>query len=277
MINIGITNHLTITRFTPNGAYLSDGTRHEVLLPARYVTEDMKTGTELDVFVYTDSEDRPVATTDTPYAQAGEFAYLEVADVNRIGAFLNWGVMKHLLVPFSEQRSKMHTGGIYLVYVYLDNNSGRVVASAKVNKFLDNVYPSYHRGNKVSCLVTEHTPIGYKVIVDNKHRGMIYDNELYRPLEIQQTITAYVKTVRDDGKIDLTLTAPSTEGRIRRLEDVILKMIRNNTMTLTEHSTPEEIKDMLHCSKRDFKKTVGALYKARKITIADDGTYTIAH
>lgn len=278
MIKIGNTNLLTVKRFTQNGAYLAapDAPHTEVLLPTRYVTPDLKEGQEVKVFVYTDSEDRPVATTETPFAQAGEFAYLQVVDVNRVGAFMDWGVLKHLLVPFSEQKVKMRPGGIYLVYVYLDRTTGRVVASAKTDKFLGNVYPDYRPGNKVQALITEHTPIGYKTIVDNLHKGMIYSNEIYQPLELEETITAYVKNIRDDGKIDLTLTAPSTQGRINRLAGIILEMIATDNMPLTEKSAPEQVSEVLHCSKKDFKKTISALYRQRRIEILPDGSYKLA-
>jgi hypothetical protein len=215
-IEIGKYNKLRIARFVDFGAYLvndtaGDGT--EVLLPAKYMDENSVVGDEVDVFVYTDSEDRPVATTEVPFAQVGEFAYLQVVEVNRIGAFVDWGLLKHLLVPYSEQKQKMHRGGIYLVYIYLDANTNRVCASAKIHKYLGNAYPEYKHGDKVNVLVYGRTPIGYQVIVDNKHRGMVYENEVFRDLQIEERTTAYVKRVREDGKIDLTLTAPGTAGQ----------------------------------------------------------------
>ncbi|MDE5594073.1 MAG: GntR family transcriptional regulator, partial [Muribaculaceae bacterium] len=193
MINIGKYNRLRVARFVDFGAYLTDDNGNDVLLPARYVPADAAVGDEIEVFVYNDSEDRPVAVTEHPFACVGEFAFLQVAQVNKIGAFLDWGVPKHILVPFSEQRIRMEEGGIYPVYVYLDHITKRVVASAKLEKFLGNVMPEYRVGDKVNALVWQHTPIGYKVIVDNLFQGMIYDNEVYAPLEIEQTITAYVK------------------------------------------------------------------------------------
>ncbi len=276
MIRIGNYNTLRVKRMSDYGAYLAaDDGDEQVLLPMRYVDENVSPGKELDVFVYTDSEDRPVATTERPFAKVGEFAFLQVVDVTRIGAFLDWGLSKNLLVPFSEQKIKMRPGGIYLVYVYLDDATSRVVASAKIEKFLGNVYPEYKRGNKVTALVTEHTPIGYKVIVDNLHRGMIYSNELHKPIEIEQSLTAYVKVVRDDGKIDLTLTMPSTGGRVEKISKKILDLLKEGHMTLTDKSSPEEIERVLQCSKRDFKKTVGALYKAHKIDILPDGIFVL--
>lgn len=277
MINIGKFNHLYVTRASVYGAYLSDKERStEVLLPMRYCDPMPALGDRLKVFVYTDSEYRPVATTVIPYATVGEFAFLQVTDVNRIGAFLDWGLEgKNLLCPFSEQRSRMYKGGIYLVYVALDHATRRVVASAKIEKYLGNVIPEYRRGNKVRCLVIERTAIGYKVIVDNLHKGMIYDSELFRPLEIQQTVAAYVKNIRPDGKIDLTMTAPSTEGRVLALEKKILEGLRRGNLGLGDRSTPEEIKERLQCSKKDFKKTVGKLYKDRVIAIDSEGALSL--
>jgi predicted RNA-binding protein (virulence factor B family) len=277
-IEIGKYNKLRIARFVDFGAYLvndtaGDGT--EVLLPAKYMDENSVVGDEVDVFVYTDSEDRPVATTEVPFAQVGEFAYLQVVEVNRIGAFVDWGLLKHLLVPYSEQKQKMHRGGIYLVYIYLDANTNRVCASAKIHKYLGNAYPEYKHGDKVNVLVYGRTPIGYQVIVDNKHRGMVYENEVFRDLQIEERTTAYVKRVREDGKIDLTLTAPGTAGRINTLADTILTRLQAGNLTVTDKSSPDDIKAQLHCSKKDFKKTIGALYKEHRIVIAEDGKISL--
>ena len=271
MIKIGNYNTLRVARFVDFGAYLTDDDNNEVLLPARYVPDDATVGDEIEVFVYTDSEDRPVAVTEHPFATVGEFAFLQVAQVNKFGAFLDWGVPKHLLVPFSEQRLRMEEGGIYPVYVYLDDITKRVVASGKLEKFLGNVIPDYKPGQEVQALVWKHTDIGYKVIVDNLFQGMIYDNEVYAPLEIQQTITAYVKNVRDDGKIDLTVGDRAAK-RVSDLTSLILDRIEHNggCLTITDSSSPEEIKRAFHCSKKDFKKAVGKLYKERKIAIGED-------
>lgn len=271
MIKIGNYNTLRIARFVDFGAYLADDNNNEVLLPARYVPADATVGDEIEVFVYTDSEDRPVAVTEHPFATVGQFAFLQVAQVNRIGAFLDWGVPKHLLVPFAEQKIRMEEGGIYPVYVYLDDITKRVVASAKLDKFLGNVIPEYKIGDKVEALVWKHTPLGYKVIVDNLFHGMIYENEVFAPLEIQQTVTACVKNVRPDGKIDLTL-GDRTVNRVAELSAEILDCIKRNggTLAITDSSSPEEIKEAFHCSKKDYKKAIGKLYKDHKIVISDD-------
>ena len=271
MINIGKYNRLRVARFVDFGAYLTDDSDNEVLLPARYVPADAAVGDEIDVFVYNDSEDRPVAVTEHPFACVGDFAFLQVAQVNKIGAFLDWGVPKHILVPFSEQRVRMEEGGIYPVYVYLDHLTKRVVASAKLEKFLGNVMPEYQPGDKVNALVWQHTPLGYKVIVDNLFQGMIYDNEVYAPLEIEQTVTAYVKAVRDDNKIDLTM-GDKAANRVAGIADEIIDRLgrESGKLNLTDSSSPEDIKEAFRCSKKDFKKALGKLYKEHKIIITDD-------
>ena len=276
MIEIGKYQDLEVRRLVDFGAYLGvpGGDEKEVvLLPGRYVSENDTPGTVLRVFVYRDSEDRPVATTEKPYAVVGEFAYLSVKAVNDMGAFLDWGLIaKDLLVPYSEQRSRMRRGGIYLVYVYLDKATGRVVASSKIEKFLDNAYPDYKHGQKVDALVIEHTEIGYKVIVDNLHRGMIYANEIFRPIELEETVKAYVKQVRPDGKIDLTLSDRAVK-RTAELSDRILEYLESdNEMPLSDKMPPEHVEMLFGTSKKDFKKAIGHLYKERKIAIAVDGT-----
>lgn len=255
------------------GAYLDAGDDKEILMPGKYIDAELRPGDEVDVFVYTDSEDRLVATTEKPFATVGEFAYLQVAEVTKVGAFLDWGLQaKQLLVPFSEQRQRMVEGGIYLVYVYLDDTTQRVVASAKYEKFVGNVWPHYRPGQKVQALLVQHTPIGYKCIVDNLHWGMLYDNEVYQPLTLEQTVSAYIKNVREDGKLDLRLT-DRARARTADLSDVILATLKKNggRLNLTDKSSPEDIQEALQCSKRDFKKAVGKLYKERKIALSIDG------
>lgn len=273
MIQTGKIQRLVIGRMVDFGAYLhsEDDSAIEVLLPARYLPDEAQVGDSLEVFVYRDSEDRPVATTERPYALPGEFAYLQVAAVNDTGAFLQWGLPKDLLVPYSEQRSKMRRGGIYLVYIYIDHATGRIVASAKVDKFLGNVFPDYKPGQKVNVLVTEHTEIGYKVIVDNLHRGIIYSNEIFRPIEVEQTMTAYVKQVRADGKIDLTLSGPAAQRTEDTAQRILDYLAQDRHGAIGDKSDPELISRLFQCSKRDFKQAVGHLYKARKIIVDSEG------
>lgn len=273
MIKIGQYNKLKVNRHVDFGVYLCDEEGHEVLMPSRYVTDQHADGSEVDVFVYNDSEDRLVATTVHPFATVGEFAFLAVAATNSTGAFLDWGLPKDLLVPFSEQKVKMKQGGIYLVYVYLDHETKRVVASAKVEKFLGNVYPNYQPGDKVKALVWQRTDIGYKAIVDNLHQGLFYLNELTKPLTLEQSVDAYIKCVRPDGKIDLTLAGASrdrTEGVARDIMEAL--KANGGKIDLGDGSDPALIKQRFDCSKKDFKKALGLLYKQHKVTLTPNST-----
>ena len=268
MTGIGKINSLEIARRTEQGFYLIDENGNEVLLPNRYITDDMNIGDTIDVFVYNDSEDRPIATTETPFAQVGEFALLRVKAVNSIGAFLDWGLMKDLLVPFREQRMRMIAGRSYIVYVYVDDESKRIVASAKLDKFLDNKIPEYKFRKKADILVVKRTDLGFKVIVDNLFSGMIYHDEIYQDINIGEHYTAFIKNVRPDGKIDLKLGDREVK-RVKGLADVIMDYIKANggSMQITDSSSPEMIRAVFNCSKKDFKKTLGFLYKAKKIII----------
>lgn len=268
-MEIGKINNLIIARATEQGFYLKsaeDGS--EVLLPNRYITADMAIGDEIEAFVYNDSEDRPVATTERPNALVGECALMRVKAVNSVGAFLDWGLMKDLLVPFREQKKRMIAGRWYVVYVYLDHESKRIVASAKLDKFLDNVMPHYKFRQKVDILVAQRTELGFKVVVDNLFWGMIYHDEIYHDVNIGERYKAFVKTVRPDGKIDLKLGDREVK-RVKSLADVILEYLRHNdgSMNITDSSSPEMIRAVFNCSKKDFKKTLGFLYKAKKIVI----------
>lgn len=271
MAEIGKNNILTIARCEEYGLYLKDDDGNEILLPNRYVTDDMEIGDEVNVFVYTDSEDRPVATTEQPYAKVGDFALLRVKSVNNIGAFLDWGLMKDLLVPFREQKVRMMSGRSYIVYVYLDDESQRVVASAKLDKFLDNKIPEYKYRQKVDTLVTQRTDLGYKVIVDNLFWGMIYHNEIFQEINIGDRLEAFIKNVRQDGKIDIKLGDREVK-RVKSLADTIMEYIAENggTIHITDKSSPDTIREAFNCSKKDYKKTLGFLYKAQKILITPD-------
>ena len=271
MAEIGKNNILTIARCEEYGLYLKDDDGNEILLPNRYVTDDMEIGDEVNVFVYTDSEDRPVATTEQPYAKVGDFALLRVKSVNNIGAFLDWGLMKDLLVPFREQKVRMMSGRSYIVYVYLDDESQRVVASAKLDKFLDNKIPEYKYRQKVDILVTQRTDLGYKVIVDNLFWGMIYHNEIFQEINIGDRLEAFIKNVRQDGKIDIKLGDREVK-RVKSLADTIMEYIAENggTIHITDKSSPDTIREAFNCSKKDYKKTLGFLYKAQKILITPD-------
>jgi len=262
MLKIGQNNTLTVIRIVDFGAYLDGGDGIEILLPARYITTPLAAGDRLDVFVYTDSEDRLIATTEIPLARVGEFAWLEVVAVNRVGAFLDWGLMKDLLVPYREQKVRMEVGRRYLVYVYLDDASQRVVGSAKVEKFIGNVLPDYEPGDKVCAKVYKHTPVGWACIVENLYHGMLYDNELYKAVSSGDEVEVYIKCQRPDGKLDLTLSG-SMFNRVSALSHKIISKLKvaGGTIPLGDNSTPEEIMAAFGCSKKDFKKAIGYLLK----------------
>ena len=273
MVKIGKYNTLKVVKNVDFGAYLDGGDGVEILLPARYIGEPLHPGDEIEVFIYKDNEGRLIATTEHPYAQVGEFAFLQVNDVNRMGAFLDWGLMKQLLVPFSEQTIKLSRGMVVPVYVYLDDASQRVVASAKIDHFLGNCVPRYKVGDSVKALVYKHADMGYKAIVDNLFHGMFYESELYRPLEIGEEVTAYVNRVRDDGKIDLLLYGRK-DGRVDSLARTIRERLSNTQdgfLPLCDSSSPEEIRAVFSCSKKDFKKAIGSLYREHVISLVDGG------
>lgn len=272
MIKIGKTNNLKVVKKVDFGLYLDGGESGEILLPKRYVDESMEVGDELDVFIYCDSEDRLVATTEKPLIEVGEFGLLKAVEVNRVGAFMEWGLQKDLLVPFREQSQEIRVGGSYVVYAFLDNATKRIVGSTKLNKYVGNRIPRYSEGDTVDILAVHKTNLGYKVIVDNLFWGMIYNNDLFDPLSPGDRIPAYVKTVREDGKIDVTLRERGGE-RVFQLANRIMGYLRDagGEMALSDSSSPDEIKAVFQCSKKDFKKALGYLYKKGKILIADGG------
>lgn len=272
MAEIGKFNTLKVVKVVDFGVYLDGGNNVEILLPARYLAHPMHIGDEIEVFIYTDSEDRLIATTEIPYIKVGEFAQLRVKQTNRVGAFMDWGLQKDLLVPFSEQRSKMREGGEYIVYAYLDDNTKRIVASSKIDKFVGNTLPEYKKGEEVNALVWQNAEIGYKVVVNNLHHGMIYHNELFRDLSVGEVVKAYVKNVRTDGKIDLTLS-DKAQSRIGTLAEDIYQWLsmRGGESGLCDKSSPEEIKKIFQCSKKDFKKAIGQLFKEHRIVLNADG------
>ncbi|MDB4582884.1 S1-like domain-containing RNA-binding protein [Draconibacterium sp.] len=272
MVEIGKINTLVVVRETENGVYL-DGQEHgEILMPQKFVTEEVKESGEATVFVYTDSEDRLVATTETPIAKVGEFALLKVISNSKFGSFLDWGLPKDLLVPFREQKAKMIEGNEYLVYLYLDLHSNRIAASAKLDKFLDNTPPEYKAGDEVDLLVVEETDLGFKAIVNQEHWGMLYKNQVYQQLFAGQKMKGYVNKVREDEKIDLLLEKPGYE-KVDAISEKILNELKENHgfMAVSDKTSPEMIKAMFGISKKNFKKAIGGLYKKRMITFESDG------
>jgi len=272
MIEIGNYNKLRVVKELDFGIYLDGGDAGEILMPKKYVPKNIKTDDEIEVFIYSDTEDRLIATTETPIAKVNEFAHLKVNEVNKYGAFLEWGIIKELLVPFREQKVNMEKGFSYIVYIYLDEDTNRLVASAKVNKFLSKETPPYEVNDEVKILIQRKTEIGYMAIIENKFGGLLYKNEVFKDIEIGDKLTAFVKKVRPDGKIDLALQKAGYE-QIDSVAKNILKIIKDNDgfIGATDKSSPELIKAIFNISKKSFKKAVGALYKQRLIVIEEDG------
>ncbi|CDD51282.1 putative uncharacterized protein [Bacteroides sp. CAG:875] len=273
-IKLGKYNQLEVVKEVDFGVYLNGDEDGEILLPKRYVPEGTKPGDVLNVFIYLDMEERLVATTLQPYVQVGEFACLEVAWVNQFGAFLNWGLMKDLFVPFREQKMKMQKGKRYVVYVHLDEESYRIVASAKVEHFLSTEKPDYQPGQEVEVLVWQRTELGYKVIVENKFSGMLYHNEIFQPLEVGMRLTAFIKQVRPDGKIDLVLQKAGAR-KVDDFSEVLWQYIKDNDgfTPLNDKTDAEVIYHTFGVSKKTFKKAVGDLYKKRRIVLEEDGIH----
>ena len=269
-IRLGDYNQLTAVKKVDFGLYLDGGDEGEILLPARYVPQGCKPGDELTVFVYLDQDERPVATTEKPLAKVGDFAYLEVAWVNEYGAFLNWGLMKDLFCPFREQKMRMEKGKRYIVHVHIDEESYRIMASAKVEHFLSEDMPPYRRGDEVDMLVWQKTDLGFKVIVDNTFQGLIYDSQIFEDIHTGDRMKGYVSNVREDGKIDL-MAQPSGRRHTKDFAEALLEYLHGNggTCPLGDKSDAEDIKNMFHVSKKVFKRAVGDLYRRRLISISD--------
>lgn len=273
MIKLGKYNTLKAVKKVDFGMYLDGDDLGEVLMPGKYVEENLKVGDSVEVFVYRDSDERPVATTERPLIQVGEAGLLTVKTVASVGAFVDWGVNKDLFVPFREQAVRMEAGGQYVVYAYVDDATKRIVGSTKLNKYIGQRMPRYEDGETVDVLIVKRTDMGYKVIVDNLYWGMVYNNDLFDDVRVGDRINAYVKTVRDDGKIDVTLRE-STGNRVFSIARNVLGYLRDNggEMQLCDSSTPEEIKKAFYCSKKDFKKALGYLLKRQKIVLFDKST-----
>ena len=270
-IELGKFNQLEVVKQVDFGMYLDGGEEGEILLPTRYVPEDCKLGDWLNVFLYLDNEERLIATTLTPLVQVGEFACLEVSWVNQFGAFLNWGLMKDLFVPFSEQKM-MQVGNKYVIHAHIDDESFRIVASAKVDRYLSKEKASYQPGEEVNILICQKTDLGFKAIIENMYSGLLYDSEIFQTLHTGDVLKAYVKQVREDGKIDLILQKPGFE----KIDDFSKTLHRYITehggwIGLTDKSPAEEIYDTFGVSKKTFKKAVGDLYKKRLILLHEDG------
>ena len=273
MLQIGKFNTLIVVKVVDFGVYLDGGEKGEILLPANSVPVGCAVGDELEVFIYFDSEDRIIATTEQPYAQVGEFACLRVKSINRVGIFLDWGLMgKELLVPFREQRSEMRTGRYYTVYLYVDETSGRIVATAKIGRYLQRTPVEYTFNQEVDILVVQETELGYKVIVNNAHWGMIYHSEIFTAVRCGDRLKGYVTHIRADEKVDVALRPAGYES-IDPLSQTILDALKNagGFLPFTDKSDADKIAARFGCSKKSFKKAVGALYKKQQIRLLDDG------
>lgn len=271
-VELGKYNQLEVVKAVDFGVYLNGGDDGEILLPSRYVPEECKPGDVLNVFIYLDNEERLIATTLQPFVQVGEFACLEVAWVNEYGAFLDWGLMKDLFVPFREQKMKMQKGRRYVVHAHVDEDSYRIMASAKVERYLSKDFPEYQPGEEVEVMVWQKTDLGYKVIVDNKFGGLVYRKEIFKALEPGMRMQAFVRQVREDGKIDLTLQKDGAQ-KVGDFSEILLQHIKDNDgfTSLNDKSDAEEIYEAFGVSKKTFKKAVGDLYKKRLVVLVEGG------
>lgn len=268
MIEIGKYNKLRVKSTSTIGMYLNDG-ETDILLPGKYVPEGTSTGDLLDVFVYLDNENRPIATTLKPFACVGDFAFLKVKDVNAHGAFLDWGIAKDVFVPYAEQRTGMVKGEKYLVYLLIDKVSERISATSKWAKHIAKD-PDYGEGDEVQLLIAEKTELGFKAIIDNRYEGLVFANEVFSPLEPGNSVRGFIKAVREDGKIDLRLQAKGYDA-VQDAMNTIVESLKLNSgiLSLGDKSTPEEIYKRLNMSKKIFKKAIGGLFKDQRINLSD--------
>lgn len=273
MALVGRYNALQVVKHTDFGLYLDGGADGEILLPNRYIPKDIPSEDEdwLNVFVYLDSEDKLLATTEKPKVQVGEFASLKVVEINSIGVFLDWGLPKDLLLPFSEEKRQMKAGEYCVVHVYLDKRTRRITATARLDRYLDKVPPAYQVGQEVDLLVVEETDMGFKAIINNAHWGLIHKNEVFKFLRSGKQEKGYIKELRSDGKIALSLQ-PVGAQLASSLNAQILDKLRANqgTLPVSDKSDPQLISDLFGVSKGNFKKAIGALYKDGQIVIRAD-------
>ena len=272
MTKVGAVNKLPIVKKVDFGLYLDGGDLGEILMPSRYVPDAFEIGDELEAFIYLDSEDRLVATSEIPYCEVGKCAHLKVTSTSSFGAFLNWGLSKDLLVPFKEQLIPMLVGNSYVVFLYIDV-TGRIAASSKLSKFMkeEDGY-DFLKNQEVSLLIARRNDYGYKAVVNNEHMGLIHNIDILQPIEVGDRMNGYIKNIREDGKIDLILQSQGGEA-ICSLSENILKWVRakGGTLDLTDKSSPNLIYEAFGASKSNYKKAIGKLYKKRLITIEKNG------
>ncbi|MBA5762921.1 GntR family transcriptional regulator [Vibrio sp. 404] len=273
MINVGQVNHLEVVKNAEFGVFLDAGEFGTTLLPKRHVPEGIQVGQFIDAFLYFDSDNQLAATTETPIAQVGEWGLMQIEGVNNTGAFASWGIKeKDLLIPYSEQRGRLNVGQSILVYVYTDKASGRIVGTTKFNKWLDKTPANYTANQQVDLIIAERSELGFKAIVNGEHWGMIFSSDVFGKLFVGKRLKGYVKAVREDGKVDLSLQKTG----VAKMDDLSSKVIellekKGGFLPLNDKSAPEAIFDAFRTSKGTFKKTIGGLYKQGKITIEKDG------
>lgn len=267
MADLGKLNQLPVLYSTPQGVYLGGGDHGEILLPTRYIPRGTQIDDLLEVFVYRDSEDRLIATTERPFAMVGEFAPLKVVSVNRnVGAFLNWGLPKDLLLPFREQAEQVYGGDTVLVYILVDEKTDRIIATTKLNKHLSKLPPRYKTGQQVNLIILGETPLGYNAIVEGAHQGLLYHTNIGARLHDGQQLKGFISSVRPGGKIDLSLDATGYQ-RVAPLTEQILNAIQANggALAFDDDSSPEAIRQAFDCSKKAFKQALGSLFRQRRI------------
>ena len=276
MIELGNYNTLKVLRSTSIGLFLGDDEGTEILLPNKYVPEDFEIDQEMQVFCYLDNAERPISTTLKPKIIRNGFAYLKVVEVGAYGAFMDWGLEKHLLVPFREQSQRMEEGNTYIVHCYMDEESMRLTGSSRVDKFLSNENVAYQQNDEVDLLVHRKTPLGWEVIVDNRHKGLIFDSDIFKPVNVGDYLKGFIKNVRDDKKLDISLQPIGAKMLEPTAKMILDKLVQNDGfLPLHDKSSPDEIMSTLHMSKKAFKKGAGILYRQRKINIQEDGIYLL--
>jgi predicted RNA-binding protein (virulence factor B family) len=276
MIKIGEYNELTVLRSTSVGLFLGDDEDNDILLPRKYVTADMKMSDVLKVFVYNDSEDRMVATTEKPFLVVDQFALLKVVDSNRSGAFLYWGLEKDLMVPTNEQKHPMKVGQEYVVFMYLDESTNRLVGSSRIAEFLNNDNLKVKERDEVDLMIYEKTDLGYNAIINNYYKGLVYKNEIFKPIAIGDRLKGYIKTLREDKNIDLSLQPlgiQNLESAAQQILDHLKK--HSGYLNLNDDSSPEDIYNKMQMSKKSFKKGLGILYKQKLVRLEPNGVYLL--
>ncbi len=275
-LRMGQYNRLKVIKQLDFGIYL-DGYEDEILMPTQYVPADVEIGDFLDVFIYRDSEDRAIATTLEPYGTVGEFAYLKVNAVTSLGVFMDWGLPKDLFVPFKQQRDNMVVGKSFLIFIHLDTKTDRIVGSAKIERFLDEDISELSEGMQVELLPYEYTDLGIKALINQRHLGVLYHDEIFKPIELGKPTTGFIKKIRADQKIDVALVQQSYE-RIADSKSVLYQKLNaaQGFLPFTDKSDPALIYRTFGMSKKDFKKAIGGLLKEQKIILKEDGIYGIS-